>query len=65
MVSLGYANADKDFTKIKVASGISIEAWDLQKDDVVYAVKIGTPQKLADLEELKKSVLQRAFIGKL
>lgn len=24
----------------------SIEAWDLQKDDVVYAVKIGTPQKL-------------------
>ena len=46
MVSLGYANADKDFTKIKVASGISIEAWDLQKDDIVYAVKIGTPQKL-------------------
>ena len=46
MVSLGYANADKDFTKIKVGSGISIEAWDLQKDDVVFAVKMGTPQKL-------------------
>lgn len=46
MVALGYANADKDFSKIKVASGIPIEAWDLQKDDVVYAVKIGTPQKL-------------------
>lgn len=49
MVSLGYANADKDFSKIKVGSGVSIEAWDLQKDDVVYAVKIGTPQKLAML----------------
>lgn len=46
MVSLGYANADKDFSKIKVASGVSIEAWDLQKDDIVYAVKIGTPQKI-------------------
>lgn len=46
MVSNGYTNADKDFSKIKIPTGVSIEAWDLQKGDVVYAVKIGTPQRL-------------------
>lgn len=64
MTSHGYINADKDFSKIKVESGISIEAWDLQKDETVYAVKIGTPQKLGyvcdqsinTLELIKKKV---------
>ncbi len=41
-----YNNADKDFSKIKVATGTLIEAWDLQKDDTVFAVKFGTTQKL-------------------
>jgi hypothetical protein len=47
-----------------VESGTSIEAWDLQKDETVYAVKIGTPQKLGyvcdqsinTLELIKKKV---------
>jgi uncharacterized protein (TIGR04141 family) len=46
MVGLGYENADKDFGRIKVFSGTPVEAWDLSKDDTVYAVKIGKPQKL-------------------
>lgn len=46
LVALGYENADKNFSKIKTASGVLIEAWDLKKDDTVYAVKFGTPQKL-------------------
>jgi len=37
--SFGYINADKDFSKIKVAQGTLIEAWDLQKDTTVYALK--------------------------
>ena len=63
MVSFGYVNADKDFSKIKVF-GVPIEAWDLQKKDTVYAVKIGTPQKVGyvcdqainTLELIKKKV---------
>jgi len=42
----GYVVADKDFSKIKIKSGTPVEAWDLQKDKTVYAVKFGTAQKL-------------------
>lgn len=42
----GYANADKNFSIIKVKSGTLIEAWDSKKDQTVYAVKFGTAQKL-------------------
>lgn len=42
----GYDVADKDFSKIKVKSGTLVEAWDIKKDDTVYAVKFGTAQKL-------------------
>lgn len=45
-IAYGYQNADKDFSKIKVEPGTPVEAWDLQKGDVVYAVKVGTPQKI-------------------
>jgi uncharacterized protein (TIGR04141 family) len=45
-VSYGYKNTDKDFSKLKIKSAASVEAWDLEKDETVYAVKIGTPQKL-------------------
>lgn len=58
MIALGYANADKDFSKIKVSSGVAIEAWDLQKDDVVYAVKIGTPQKLGYVCDQSNNTLE-------
>jgi hypothetical protein len=44
--SRGYSNADKDFSKIKIPKTTLVEAWDLQKDDTVYAVKFGTPQKV-------------------
>lgn len=46
MQSRGYSNADKDFSKIKIPNTVQIEAWDLQKNDTVYAVKFGTPQKI-------------------
>jgi uncharacterized protein (TIGR04141 family) len=46
MESRGYSNADKDFSKIKIPKTTLVEAWDLQKDDTVYAVKFGTPQKI-------------------
>jgi uncharacterized protein (TIGR04141 family) len=42
----GYENADKDFSKIKIDSGVLIEAWDSKKGDTVYAVKFGSTQKL-------------------
>lgn len=42
----GYDIADKDFSKIKIRSGTPIEAWDLKKEETVYAVKFGTAQKL-------------------
>jgi len=69
MVSYGYANTDKDFSKIKVPSGVSIEAWDLQKEDTVYAVKIGTPQKMGYVCDQSVNTLEiikkRANIKKL
>lgn len=42
----GYEKADTDFSKIKIGSSYKVEAWDLQKDDTVYAVKFGSAQKL-------------------
>ncbi len=42
----GYKNADKDFSKIKVSSGVLVEAWDSKKEDTVYAIKFGSTQKL-------------------
>jgi len=42
----GYKNADKDFSKIKIGTGYKVEAWDLQRDTSVYAVKFGTAQEL-------------------
>lgn len=42
----GYINADKDFSIFKTKSSTSIEAWDLQRGDTVYALKFGTAQKL-------------------
>ena len=42
----GYEVADKDFTIFKIRSKTPVEAWDVAKDDTVYAVKFGTPQEL-------------------
>lgn len=42
----GYKNANKDFSKIKVSSGVLVEAWDSKKEDTVYAIKFGSTQKL-------------------
>lgn len=44
--ALGYSDADKDFSKIKTSASTPIEAWDLHKNDTVYAVKFGTAQKV-------------------
>lgn len=42
----GYINTDKNFSILEL-TGYKIEAWDLQKDDVVYAVKFGTAKGLS------------------
>ncbi len=42
----GYEFADKNFDIFKTRSSTPVEAWDLRRDDTVYAVKFGTAQKL-------------------
>lgn len=54
----GYEVADKNFDILKTAGKASSEAWDLQKDDTVYAVKFGTPQKLNYVVDQASSVLE-------
>ncbi len=44
--SLNYRVSDKDFSQLKIDGNYKVEAWDLVKDDTVYAVKFGTAQKL-------------------
>lgn len=45
--SNGYTNTDKNFDVLNIGGGYKIEAWDLQKDDTVYAVKFGTAKGLS------------------
>jgi hypothetical protein len=42
----GYQKTDTDFSRIDIGTGYTVEAWDLQKENVVYAVKFGSPQKI-------------------
>jgi len=46
LIDLKYTGGDKDFSKLEIQGNYKVEAWDLQKEDTVYAVKFGTPQKL-------------------
>src|ERR1035441_7781150 len=54
----GYVKADKDFSKIRTRVFTPIEAWDLQRDDTVYAVKFGTAQKLGYVCDQATAVLE-------
>ncbi len=54
----GYENADKDFSKIKVSSGVLVEAWDSKKEDTVYAIKFGSTQKLGYVCDQANSTLE-------
>ena len=58
LIDHGYAVADKDFTILKTSGKAPSEAWDLQKDKTVYAVKFGTPQKLNYVVDQASSVLE-------
>lgn len=42
----GYANGDKNFAILKTRASTPIEAYDLWRDDTLYAVKFGTSPKL-------------------
>jgi len=55
---LGYVVADKDFSKIRTRLSTPIEAWDLHRDDTVYAVKFGTAQKLGYVCDQAIAVLE-------
>jgi uncharacterized protein (TIGR04141 family) len=54
----GYEVADKDFDIFKTRASTQIEAWDLRKNDRVYAVKFGTPQKLGYVCDQATGVLE-------
>ncbi len=54
----GYVVADKDFDVLKTKAATSIEAWDLQHGNTVYAVKFGTPQKLNYVVDQATNVLE-------
>lgn len=58
LVARGYSLADKDFSIFKTSQKTPTEAWDLQRDDTVYAVKFGTPQKLNYVVDQASSVLE-------
>lgn len=55
---LGYAKADKDFSKIRTRIPTLIEAWDLRKDATVFAVKFGTAQELSYVCDQAIAVLE-------
>lgn len=54
----GYKVADKNFKVLKTRASTPIEAWDLHRDDTVYAVKFGTPQKLNYVVDQATNVLE-------
>lgn len=58
VAAAGYRVADKDFNIFKTRSSTPIEAWDLSKDNTVYAVKFGTPQKLGYVCDQATTVLE-------
>lgn len=54
----GYETADKNFSIFETRSSTVIEAWDLKKDNTVYAVKFGTAQKLGYVCDQAIAVLE-------
>jgi uncharacterized protein (TIGR04141 family) len=55
----GYENADKDFSLMGlVGSSTPIEAYDLRKDNIVYALKFGPAQKLSYVCEQAMNVAE-------
>ncbi len=58
VLAAGYQLADKDFSKIQVEAKTPVEAWDLQRGEVVYAVKFGTAQKLGYVCDQAINVLE-------
>lgn len=71
---LGYINADRDFSKIKLGNGTPVEAWDLEhaERETVYAVKFGSAQKLgyvcdqalATLELIRNGTVRKSKLPK-
>lgn len=58
LIQHGYQVADKDFDILKTSTATPVEAWDLSKNDTVYAVKFGTPQKLNYVVDQATNVLE-------
>ncbi|HVV10544.1 DUF6119 family protein [Amycolatopsis sp.] len=54
----GYEVADKNFSILKTTAKTPIEAWDLRKENCVYAVKFGTAQKLGPICDQAINVLE-------
>lgn len=46
VTAAGFVVADKDFGIFKTKRSTPVEAWDLRRDETVYAVKFGSAQKL-------------------
>lgn len=58
VATAGFHVADKDFDILRTASSTSIEAWDLQRGNTVYAVKFGTAQNLGYVCDQALAVLE-------
>jgi uncharacterized protein (TIGR04141 family) len=56
--SAGYTVADTNFDIFQTRATTPIEAWDLQRDTTVYAVKFGTSQKLSYVCDQALAVLE-------
>jgi uncharacterized protein (TIGR04141 family) len=58
VAAAGFVTADKDFDILKTKSSTSVEAWDLSRENTVYAVKFGTAQKLGYVCDQALAVLE-------
>lgn len=58
VAAAGFISADKDFDVLKTESATPVEAWDLMRNDTVYAVKFGTAQKLGYVCDQAMTVLE-------
>ncbi len=58
LLDSGYETADKNFSIFQTRSSTPVEAWDLKKENTVYAVKFGTAQKIGYVCDQASAVLE-------
>jgi hypothetical protein len=61
IANAGYVIADKNFDILKTRAKTPIEAWDLRKNETVYAVKFATARKLGYVADQALNVLHLLY----